>query len=244
MENARRARRLTYADMNSVSAYSNSALDSDNFEDTAKNRTRYSYYRKAKVLEYARFIDNVFALGNIGTVDSAQYSRPYRFDSNRYEVSSDISSHIFVYPSSEAAYINEDELNDVAVNLATLTQYISKLRQKVKLQVRKNYMKGTNNLLVYLINEFLVDYSRTSKLFSDYSISCALMDEIYGKLSSSDIDDIEVVEYMDDTEYYNLSSERSVESIVQSYNNDFKSSYFKIVGGRLSAFDGKTFTLD
>jgi hypothetical protein len=106
-------------------------------------------------------------------------------------------------------------------------------------------MKGTNNLLIYLINQFLVDYSRTNKLFKEYGQGGALLAEVYKNLSSSDSDDIEVVEYRDDTEYYNLESTPSLESITQSYNNDFKQSYFKpIAGGAISAFDGKLFTLD
>ena len=110
----------------------------------------------------------------------------------------------------------------VAENLATFTQYVSRLRNKIKLQVRKNYMKGTNNLLIYLINQFLVDYSRTNRLFKDYDQTIPLIGTIYRNLSFSDSDDIEVVEYRDDTEYYNLDSAMSLESITQSYNNDFK----------------------
>ena len=53
------------------------------------------------------------------------------------------------------------------------------------------------------------------------------------------------MEYRDDTEYYNLESNRSLESMTQSYNNDFKQAYFKpMAGGTISAFDGKLFTFD
>lgn len=55
----------------------------------------------------------------------------------------------------------------VAQSLADTTFYISDIREKIKLQTRKNYMKGTYDLMLYVINEFLVDYSRTNPIFRD-----------------------------------------------------------------------------
>lgn len=55
----------------------------------------------------------------------------------------------------------------VASTLTDLTLYIAKLREKVRLQTRKNYMKGTNNLIRYIVNEYLVDLARNSPLFND-----------------------------------------------------------------------------
>lgn len=238
-EISRRARRLAYA--NTETMYSTSHLSVDDFGDTAEKKTRYSYYRKAKVMEYARFVDNVFALGML---DSDIFSNAYRFNSDYYVVSElSNSQHIFDYSGDEPS-INEAELFAVAENLTMFTQYIARLREKIKLQMRKNYMKGTNNLLIYLINQFLVDYSRNNKFLKD-KIEQPLVRKIYESLSSSDSDDIEVVEYRDDTEYYNLESDRSLESITQQYNNDFKQTYFRpIAGGTISAFDGKLFTLE
>ena len=170
MEIDRRARRLTYSDMTpgaQIDDYSAAFLSSDNFNDVSNNKTRYSYYRKAKVLEYARFVDNVFALGEIGSNISEKAFRPYRFDADYYVIGDLSAPHIFKYDGL-SSLIDRDELFAVAENLTTYTQYIAKLRNKIKLQVRKNYMKGTNNLLIYLINQFLVDYSRTNRLFKTY----------------------------------------------------------------------------
>ena len=194
-------------------------------------------------MEYARFVDNIFALGEMGSAKSVEAFKPYMFNSDCYVLGNLSTEHIFKY-SGNSCEINEKELNAVAENLTTFTQYIAKLRNKIKLQVRKNYMKGTNNLLIYLINQFLVDYSRISKLFKEENYEGYLSD-VYENLVSSDSNDIEIVEYRDDTEYYNLESTPSLESITQSYNNDFKAAYFRpITGGAISAFDGKHFTLD
>ena len=79
IEIARRARRLTQVG-NNDKKYSWAFLPSDNFDDISNNKTRYSYYRKAKVLEYARFVDNIFALGEMGSTSSVEAFKPYRFD--------------------------------------------------------------------------------------------------------------------------------------------------------------------
>ncbi len=54
-------------------------------------------------------------------------------------------------------------IEQVAKNLANLTLYIQKIREKIKQQTQKNYMKGTNLLLVYIINEYLIDYAKHNR---------------------------------------------------------------------------------
>ena len=68
-------------------------------------------------------------------------------------------------------------------------------------------MKGTNNLVIYLINEYLIDYSRNALASRNVSGDVA---EVYARLSSHDIHDVNVVEYYDNTEYYNIETETSV----------------------------------
>lgn len=60
-------------------------------------------------------------------------------------------------------------------------------------------MKGTNLLLRYVINEYLIDYSRAN-LLNDST------NQFLRSLSSHSIDDIDIVEYFDTTEYFNLST--------------------------------------
>lgn len=95
-------------------------------------------------------------------------------------------------------------VDDVASMLAELTMYIQKLREKVRLQTRKNYMKGTNNLIRYVANEYLVDLARNSPIFKADAAENNYLKDVRAELSSHDIDNIEVVEYYDTTEYYNI----------------------------------------
>ena len=82
-----------------------------------------------------------------------------------------------------------------------MTKYIAKIRQVIKLHAKKVYMKGTSNLLRYTVNEFLIDYIEYVK----NSIPSSML-PVVGKLSSHSINDVEVVEYWDRTEYMNISS--------------------------------------
>ena len=74
-------------------------------------------------------------------------------------------------------------------------------------------MKGTYDLMLYVINEFLVDYSRLNPIFrvgsklSDATSSVSqLLLPIYQDLSSHDINNLTAIEYFDETEYYNISA--------------------------------------
>ena len=102
-------------------------------------------------------------------------------------------------------------IRNVANHLAKVVSYISKLRVKIKQQTQKNYMKGTNLLFIYIINEWLIDYAKNN----NDSLSASGLSSIIAKLSAhqfkSDDDDenytINAVEYYDTTDYDNISSE-------------------------------------
>jgi hypothetical protein len=182
------------------------------------NKTRYSYYRKAKVLEYASFVDNVYAQ------QDANFNGVYALDPNYGQISSG-GSRVFDY-SRETPSVNATMVEKVSEYLAETTVYLQKLRNKIKLQMRKNYMKGTMNLLTYVINEFLVDYSRLSPTIQDRLSNDAVL-SVFSRLSSSNIDDVKVIEYYDTTEYFNLQTDSSTDSINDQTNPHFKDEYFK-----------------
>ena len=72
-------------------------------------------------------------------------------------------------------------------------------------------MKGTQNLLLYVINEYLIDYSRHKLMTSDISSGdTAVVADILSKLSSHSLEQIDVMEYYDETEYYNQENESTV----------------------------------
>lgn len=116
-------------------------------------------------------------------------------------------------------------VRSVARSLGIATMYIRKLREKLKIQTRKNYMKGTQNLLLYVINEYLIDYSRHRLMMLQENPSSLneketkLLTNILGKLSAHDIDDLDVIEYYDPTEYFNQSTDMSPTSMNGSLVN-------------------------
>lgn len=78
--------------------------------------------------------------------------------------------------------------------------------------MRKTYLKGTFLLLSYVINEFLkynIAKNYGNKVYSDENVP--LSNFIENCILN---DGVELIEYMDDTEYFNISSDTdlSVES--------------------------------
>lgn len=112
-----------------------------------------------------------------------------------------------MYAGNEEGYeIDEKIVDQAAEILKDITLYITDLRERLKLQTRKNYMKGTANLLIYLINQYIVDYARTNTyLFNQLSSNgLSSLNDILLKHSSKNV---HVVEYFDETEYFNISAQ-------------------------------------
>lgn len=87
-------------------------LTSEDVADTqvrAELKTRFSYYRKAKVLEYARFVDDMYALQTL------EFKGGYAMNPNYGEVNIG-SERIFNY--DETPKIHEDMVDRVAESLA------------------------------------------------------------------------------------------------------------------------------
>ena len=114
-------------------------------------------------------------------------------------------------------------------------------------------MKGTLNLLVYVINQFLVDYSRTSNTFdlsriSAYGTIKGKLQTIKDNLTYSDSNDVDIIEYYDTTEYYNLQTGSSSQSNDDQTNPHFKDEYFRKLSDGTYDKDamqlGLDFTLD
>ena len=173
---------------------------------------RYSYYREQKVLEYQRFINNYFSSVNTN-------ASQYQLDPNFYLVEDSEKSLASLSNVVKANFVgipaedfNFDMIRNVANHLAKVVSYISKLRVKIKQQTQKNYMKGTNLLFVYIINEWLIDYAR----HNSNSLMSLGLSSVFANLSSHQFrveDDekytINTIEYYDTTEYSNISTETS-----------------------------------
>ena len=160
--------------------------------------TRYVYYRKQKVREYAEFVDNmVFLPTNFSSYIEYPYNPNYLTLLSTAKYNSCISTD-----SSGNASIVDKYVEYAAMSLAQITKYIAKIRDSIRLQTRKIFMKGTNNLLRYTANEFLIDYINSLKGMMPFDKISSFVE----KLSSHNIANVVVQEYWDLTEYMNLST--------------------------------------
>lgn len=191
--------------------FQNSDILSTDYNKT-QNTTRYSYYRYRKVLDFAKFVDNKFFNGIYDLNSISSDTTIYGYDVNYNDITNVKYSRCLSadgeITDNLSNYVNGNMVDVVSKYLTDITLYIVKLREKIKLQAKKNYMKGTNNLLTYVVNEFLVDYSKfNTKVFNDQTNDN--LSVVRGYLSSHNATDVIPIEYYDETDYYNLSTETS-----------------------------------
>ena len=72
--------------------------------------------------------------------------------------------------------------------------------------MKKTYMKGSFNLMQFMINEFLTEYSN-NPVFKNDNLSSSLTD-----LKTHQVNDVKLKEYYDITEYYNIETNTSLKS--------------------------------
>ena len=195
MEIQLRAQTLHFTDRTSKSTLYNTEYDS------VEQKTRYSYYRKAKLIEYYRFVEDFFSQQTrLSSVTKYAYDQSY-FEFKDYE-----GSKPLVW-NGTSFDIDEAVVDQAAEMLKDIASYIATLRERLKLQTRKNYMRGTANLLIYLINQYMVDYAKTNTtLFSKLS-SSELLSSLSQKLRGHSVNNVDVIEYFDETEYFNISAQ-------------------------------------
>lgn len=199
-----------------------------------------------KVLEIAKFVDNKYYTDTYGSL-SGRFV--YNFDTNYNEIRDGQGSvkNCISMDDDGKLVIDGKMLESVARSLADTTFYVTKLRDKMKIQARKNYMKGTNNLLTYVVNEFLVDYSRMNRkifeadaLDGDPALRSAV-DGIRASLSAHSVNDIAVNEYYDMTDYFNISTEYSAKALA---DGGFKNPAARFWQDGSAQEDGLQFGLD
>lgn len=165
-------------------------------------QTKYHYYQEKIVKEYFDFIEYKFSsINNLNNISDAKYNVD-----NNYILITDKEKTVYeklIGEESGNFYIKQEMIDSVAENLTAVTFEIQKLREKLKLEVQKNYMRGTYNLLKYIVNEYLIGLSK-SRIFSDTSED--ILKTIKERLSNSQIININHIEYYDTTEYYNIDS--------------------------------------
>lgn len=171
--------------------------------------SKFAYYKEQKVYEYFDFIKNKF--GNL----SSKYIE-YIVDSNYFEIKNNVKSKSILLLSSDenSVYSLNDNfeilLDAVIQNLVYYTTSIAKLREKIKIQLQKNNMKGTFNLLSYVINEYLIELSK-STMFNSIDDTEGVQKAL-ASLSTHIQSDINIIEYYDGTEYFNIKNKNSSKS--------------------------------
>lgn len=173
--------------------------------DVSQPTTRYKFYKEQKVKEYFKFIENKVYSGN-----EKFFQTPYNLNTNYLEVKS-VNKKYLLIESATGLSIDNSMIIEVASILTNLTLYISELREKIKTQAQKNYMKGTFNLLSYVVNEYLIEFSkqpRLSKIPDELSstpeVYLSAINVVRDRLKIHKVSDVNIVEYDDTTEYYNL----------------------------------------
>lgn len=173
---------------------------------SSETTTRYAYYTRKKVLEYANFIDNKYYFDSIGDSDNINAITNYELDPNYFRVDINNAEKVIKYDDTGLAEIDEGIIEKTANSLLTITNYICKIRDNIKLQMKKTYMKGSFNLMQFMINEFLTEYSN-NPVFKNDNLSSSLMD-----LKTHQVNDVKLKEYYDITEYYNIETNTSLKS--------------------------------
>ena len=201
--------------------------------DIANPTTRYKYYQEQSVREYFSFIENKIFSDNEIFNDTKYILNP-----NLIELSAHNKKYLMTYDrENKTLSINNEMIRTVARSLTTITTVIRDLREKLKSQAQKNYIKGTFNLLSYVINEYLTTLGLSEFLsaeFKEHYSLCADSGESYStisaavnknissfldKLSRHSVEDVNIIEYYDKTEYFNLETKYSKYALNKEYVN-------------------------
>lgn len=204
---------LRYRDKTKLTRHDNF----DSYDDTIKMYTRYAFYREAKVKEYFKFIENIDYIGN------NQYINASTKELNTYSLDPNYSVLSSYNKQSLLDSINKKEFNSMIFHaaqvLCDLAFAIVDLREQLKTQSQRNYMTGTELLLAYTINEYLkknlpLQYPKLKSTLSNLSE--------FNKFSKNNQNAFgtEIIEYIDTTEYFNLKTDTSKNSINKNLVNN------------------------
>lgn len=157
--------------------------------------TQYSFYKEKKFIEYLKFVNlynNILFSSNERFLDNFE---TYSLDNNFAEIKD--GGIKLEELQNELATDNFNITRSVAKSLKEICFSIVDIREKLKTQCQRNYMRGTFLLISYIINEYLK--SSVKKQYSNLSLN---IDEMTR-------DDIGIIEYDDLTEYFNIKTETS-----------------------------------
>ena len=157
--------------------------------DATQLATRFKYRREAEVREYYKFIEGEYYNKEIARLYST--AKKYDVDNNYIELQS----------LDKVDLLHQDGTFDVRMLKAAADEIVNTIeelrdiREQIKTLAQKNFMKGTFMLMSYAINEYL------SKTVAPACKRISNADVKY----DPDTTTTDIVEYIDPTEYYNIS---------------------------------------
>lgn len=159
--------------------------------------SKYYVERENRVKDYIRFID----LFNKSTeTDDAD---EYGVDTSKFEITGS-DSFILTDSTGNITLINDDAIRTTAKKLRNLVLKISYLRDNLKYQAQKYYINGTESILKDLIKDYFERYVYNAEDYWRYDVSVETGK--IPKISKLDDFDIDIIEYIDPTEYLNVSA--------------------------------------
>lgn len=163
--------------------------------DVNQIQTRGKYYHERAAKEYYDFVeDQYYQLKNIYE-DSIQYAVD-----KTYLVLTDATKdreHLLQQTGDGTWELRDAWIREIAQMLTTVTSQIRDVREQLKTQCQRNFMKGQFLLISYLVNEYLKSnvYQNLKKIGTITADLSALKNQV------------EIVEYVDPTEYFNISTD-------------------------------------
>ena len=157
--------------------------------DATQLATRFKYRREAEVREYYKFIESEYYNKEVARLYST--AKQYDVDNNYIELQTLDKVDLLCQDGT----FNVRMLKVAADEIVNTIEELRDIREQIKTLAQKNFMKGTFMLMSYAINEYL------SKTVAPVCKRISNADVKY----DPDTTTTDIVEYIDPTEYYNIS---------------------------------------
>ena len=176
--------------------------------------TKYAYYTEKSVVEYLHYVNSQYLYGKTGSYDLLSSSEIYDVDQNymvldKYHLSNNWITDSIIDPNGQDLNVRTEVLSSVSGILTDMCNAIVGIREKLKTQAQRNYMRGSFLLISYVVSEYLkknlpLQYPELLTYLSNYYY-------LKGEKNPANQSDwaVDIVEYIDTTEYYNLSTDTS-----------------------------------
>lgn len=161
-----------------------------------ENATKYRYYKELKLKEYVNFIE----LQYTKISEAYDNAKIYEIDSNYLELSGGASEKLLFETNDGKIQIRNEIVEQVVSMIVSVINNIRTLRQQLKSECQRYYMKGAFLLIAHIINQYLLDniaptVFRLTGTYPEYNSNTTYS---------------EITEYEDTTNYFNISCENDL----------------------------------